>query len=141
MAGRGGGGVEVQGARQLRADLKAAGIGVEELREAHRQVAEQVLRAAAPYAPRRTGRLAQTVRASGTASKAQVKAGFGRVPYAGPIHWGWSTRAGNPRLKGGNIRANPWLFEAAQRTQTQYLQTYLTALEKLIADIEGAHTP
>lgn len=124
--------LRVDGARRLRASLKAAGIGMQDLKAAHRQVAEMVATRSAPNAPRRTGRLAATVRPSGTQSAAIVRAGRSSVPYAGPIHWGHESRG---------IKAQPWLAEAAERSQTTWENTYLAAIEAVIATVEGTTTP
>lgn len=124
--------MRVEGARTLRATLKAAGIGVQDLKDAHKVVADQVLRDARPVAPRRTGRLAASMRSSGTQAAAIVRAGGARVPYANPIHWGWEKR---------NIAPNRWLWETGQRTQHTWEGTYLAALEKIIDTIEGAPGP
>lgn len=130
--------IQVEGARTLRRTLKAAGVGVEDLKAAHRQVAEQVRDAARPRAPigtgrtGRAGRLRDSTRASGTQSAAIVRAGGARIPYAGPIHWGWPRR---------NIAAQPWLTETAARTQNTWEATYLAALDKIIQSVEGAPGP
>jgi hypothetical protein len=124
--------LEVDGARQLRASLKRAGLSVQDLKDAHRQVAELVAAKAVPDAPRRTGRLASTVRPAGTQSAAIVRAGSARVPYAGPIHWGHPSRG---------IAAQPWLAEAAEDTQDTWETTYLKALEAIIETVEGTTTP
>jgi hypothetical protein len=91
-----------------------------------------VVRAAEPTAPRRSGALAATLRGSGTQAAAIVRAGRGSVPYAGPIHWGWPAR---------HIPAQPWIYDAAQRSTEQWTGLYLTALEKIIDGIEGAPGP
>jgi hypothetical protein len=121
--------LQVDGARQLRASLRRAGLSVQDLKDAHKEAADVVKAEAAPRAPRRTGRLAASVRTSGTQSAAIIRAGRKAVPYAGPIHWGWEAR---------NIAANPWLWEAAQRTESKWTRTYLDALEHIIDTIEGA---
>lgn len=120
--------VEVEGLRTLRASLKRAGVSLQDLKDAHAQVAQTVIRAAAPHAPHRTGRLAASVRGSGTQSAAVVRAGRASVPYAGPIHWGWPSRG---------IKAQPWLFDAAVASQDQWTGIHLRALEKIIDSIEG----
>lgn len=124
--------VEVEGLRTLRASLKAAGLSVDDLKDAHAQVAQLVVRVAAPNAPRRTGALAASTRGSGTQGAAVVRAGKSAVPYAGPIHWGWPSR---------HIAANPWLWNAAVNSREQWTGTYLHALEAIIDKIEGAPGP
>lgn len=124
--------LQVDGARQLRTALKRAGVDVQDLKDAHRQVAELVAQRSAPRAPRRTGRLAATVRPAGTQSAAIVRAGRASVPYAGPIHWGHPSRG---------ITAQPWLAEAAERTQDTWETTYLQALEAIVRTVERTTTP
>jgi hypothetical protein len=121
--------LQVEGARQLRASLKRAGLDVQDLKAAHRAVADMVARESRASAPHRTGRLAASVRGAGTQREAIVRAGRKTVPYAGPIHWGWPSR---------HIAAQPWLYETAQRTEHTWAGTYLDALEHIIDRIEGA---
>jgi hypothetical protein len=124
--------MRVEGARTLRKTLKAAGLSVDDLKAAHRAVAELVARAAHPAAPRRTGRLDQSVRTSGTQAAAIVRAGRAAVPYANPVHWGWPSH---------HIKANPWIQEAADRTEPAWSGLYLSALDAIVQTIEGAPGP
>lgn len=124
--------LEVVNGRQVRAALKRAGIGVQDLKDAHRRVAEMVAERSASRAPRRTGRLAATVRPAGTQSAAIVRAGRATVPYAAPIHWGWPKR---------HIAAQPWIADTAARTQDTWETTYLAAVEAVIATVERTTTP
>lgn len=124
--------LEVEGLRTLRRTLKAAGVSLSDLKDAHAQVANLVVRAASPAAPRRSGALAASTRGSGTQAAAIVRAGRSSVPYAGPVHWGWRVR---------HIAAQPWLYEAAVDSQDQWTGLYLSALEKIIDTIEGAPGP
>jgi hypothetical protein len=122
--------LRVDGARQLRATMKAAGLKLDDLKAAHLAVAQLVDRAARPNAPvGETGRLAASERPAGTQSAAIVRAGSARVPYAGPIHWGWPKR---------HIVAQPWLYDAAANTETAWLALYLKAIESVLDTIEGA---
>jgi hypothetical protein len=124
--------LQVEGAKTLRATLKRAGIGVQDLKDAHRQVADLVLAAGRPFVPVASGRLRNSGRASGTQTVAQVRYGGARIPYAGVQHWGWPRR---------NIPAKPWAADAAARTQGTWEGTYLAALEKIIDTVEGAPGP
>lgn len=120
--------LEVEGARQLRASLKAAGVGVDDLKKAHKEVAELV--ASRARVPHVTGALEATVRAAGTATAAIVRAGNNsRVRYANPIHWGWPHR---------HIRAALFFTDAVRENEAAELDIYLRALEALIATVEGA---
>lgn len=134
--------VTVEGMRSLRASLKAAGMGLEDLKAAHLRVAQLVADRAAARAPRRTGRLAASVRAAGTQSSAIVRAGKVATPYAGPVHWGWPSRP-DPALhwRGGVIHAQPFIYNAAGELEDQWLHIYLAELNRLIAQVEGAPGP
>lgn len=124
--------LQVDGARQLRSSLKRAGVSVQDLKAAHKAVADMVATDASPRTPRRTGRLAGTLRAAGTQSAAIVRAGRSTVPYAGVIHWGWPAHG---------IDAQPWIAEAAERKFEPAQAQYLQALEAIIATVEGTTTP
>lgn len=124
--------VRIDGARQLRATMRRAGTDMRELRETHAAAARVVAGRASATAPRRSGRLAGTIRPGATQTQALVRAGFGRVPYAGPIHWGWPARG---------IRAQPFLADAAQATEPAWVELYGRRIEQIIDTIEGAPAP
>ena len=79
-------GVRVEGAARLRRELRRAGDDLGDMTAAHRAVANIVAAMAQSTAPRRSGELAATVRGSGTKTRASVRAGYKRTPYAGIIH-------------------------------------------------------
>lgn len=118
--------VEVRGARELRASLKKAGLSLDDLVQAHRQAGQVAAVAASP--PIVSGRLAGTVRSSGTKTAAIIRAGRASVPYAGPIHWGWPRR---------HIAARPFLTIAAQRTEPEWIKFYEAARDKAIDQVKG----
>lgn len=115
----------VEGARQLRATLKKAGVQLSDLKAAHAQVAGLVAARARPDTPHRTGALAATLRSSGTSTAAVVRAGRASVPYARIVHF----------------RYHPWITDAAEATQDTWENTYLSAIEKIISTVEGAPGP
>lgn len=124
--------LEVDGLATLKRSMRAAGVSLQDLKDAHNQVAQMVVRAASPNAPRRTGALASSTRGTGQAGAAVVRAGRASVKYAGPIHWGWDKR---------HIKAQPWIYEAAIDSQDQWTGLYLRALQHIIDSIEGAPGP
>ncbi len=83
------GGIEVTGLDALIRDLDALGADIEGLQPAFAELASQGARLAAGFAPRRTGRLAGSIRGTGSAGKAEVTAS---AVYAGPINYGWARR-------------------------------------------------
>jgi hypothetical protein len=122
-------GVQIVGAKRLRRTLKAAGIELEDLKAANAAVASLVAQAAAGRAPKRTGRLAASVRGNRAQARATVLAGRASVPYAGPIHWGWPRRG---------IKANPFLADTAAALEPAWIAIYTREVEKAINKIEGA---
>lgn len=121
--------VSVAGLGKLRRALREAGVSVEDLKDAHAAVSQLVAAAAASRAPRRSGRLAASVRGTRAAGKASVLAGGSAVPYAAPIHWGWPAR---------HIAAQPFASDAATQTESAWLPVYAAELER-IADAVGGH--
>lgn len=115
--------VTVEGARELRRQLKAFQSGIDGLKEVHRDTGELVGREAARLVPVRTGLLRSTIRASGQAAGAVVRAGFARVPYAAPIHFGWPDR---------RIAPQPFLYDALDNRRAEVIDMYEERVEGLI---------
>lgn len=120
--------LKVDGAKQLRKSMKTAGADMQQMKDAHRKVAQTVTTRARGQVPVRTGRLQRTVRAGATQRAAIIRAGTKAVPYAPPIHWGWPKR---------NIRAQPWMYEAAVATEPTWTTQYQDAVEDILGTIEG----
>lgn len=72
--------------------LQALGLDVEDLKDAFSEIARFGAVEAARFAPKLTGRLAGDVRGNRAKAKAVITAGRVRVPYAGPINYGWAKR-------------------------------------------------
>lgn len=120
--------VEVEGARQLRRTLRQAGDDLEDLKDANKQAAEVAATGARRNVPVESGALAGDIRAAGTKTAGVVRAGRKRLPYAGPIHWGWPARG---------IAAQPYLTEGAQQTETVWVPLYEQELDKALAKVKG----
>lgn len=115
--------MRVEGGRELRRRLRTIEGGLDDLKAAHREVAQTVTAASRRTAPHRTGRLGQSGRGSGTNTMSVVRYGSARIPYAGPIHYGWPARG---------IVAQPWLLETARRTEPVWLEQYNSAVAELV---------
>lgn len=127
--------LRVDGARELRASLKRAGRDVQDLKDAHKKVADLVAdraRPDAPVGPESGGHIKDTVRTSGTASAAIIRVGRARMPYAGPIHWGHKARG---------IAAQPWIYDAAKDTSDRWVDVYTDAVQTILDSVEGTTTP
>lgn len=112
--------IRVEGlSRTLRA-LSKAGADAGDMRNLMHSIGMLVVRAAHP--PVLTGRLAGTLRAGKGKTKAVVRAGGARAPYAGVIHYGWPARG---------IPAQPYLTQALNRTRSDVFAT----LDRGLADL------
>ena len=121
MAGRQ---VSVEGARELRKALKTVGDEAKAgLKDVNLEVAEIVARAAVTKVPSRSGALRETVRAAGAQTRASVKAGYKKVPYAGVIHFGWPARGILPR---------PFLYDALDARRDEVMDAYTDGMADLI---------
>lgn len=130
MAGSGSASVRIDGLRRLRRDLRQLEGGLADLKDANARAGQVVVQAATAKAPRRpgSGRLAGSGRASRAAGRVSVLWGGARVPYAGPIHWGWPARG---------IEAQPFVAEAAQETEPKWLPAYLADIDAALAPMYG----
>lgn len=107
------GGVRVEGLNRLVRDLQALGLDVEDLKEIFSEIANEGARLASTFAPKRTGALAASVRGNRSKNKAVVAAGRARVPYAGPINYGWPRR---------NIAASLFMQRADEVMRTRAVE-------------------
>jgi len=123
--------VEVEGIKSLASSLRKAGEeGARDmLIAANREAAALVESTARPLVPRRTGRLVATLKSSGAARGGVVQVGRAKVPYAGPIHFGWFRR---------HIKPQPFLYEALDRRRADVEETYYKRLDELLETIKGA---
>jgi len=122
---RGSAQIEVTGAREFRRRLNRLekGLGGSEMRKVHLNVAQLVESKAVATTPRRSGRLAGSVRGKATTRQATISAGKASVPYAGVIHFGWPRR---------NIRANRFLYRGvAQAPFEAILDEYSTCVDDI----------
>lgn len=119
---------KVEGGRELRRTLRQAGDNLQDLTTAHREAAEIAAQASRALAPVTSGRLRDTIRAAGTKTAGIVRVGFARVPYAGPIHWGWGRR---------HIKANPFISQGAQDSEGRWIRVYEDYIQTTIEKVKG----
>ena len=116
--------IEVEGAKQLRKALTELGDdAVDELKAVNKEAVDVVLAEALTHVPVKSGRLLETVRASATKTRGSVRAGFKRVPYAGPVHFGWAARGIEPNL---------FLYDAIDVQRDEVIAVYEDNIAKLI---------
>lgn len=113
-------GAEIAGISTLRRALtKLDDAAKQDFKEAGFKAATIVVEEAKRLVPYRSGALADSIRAGKVVSGGKVYAGRARVPYAGPIHFGWANR---------NIAPNPFLYDAADRRVSEVMDAYLTQI-------------
>ena len=122
--------IEVDGTRELRRIIKR--IENQEmkagLKDANKKAAEVIAEPAQKEAPRDSGALAKSVRATGGIASGAVKVGSkARVPYAGVIHFGWPAR---------NIQPQPFVTEALQEHLGDARDVYEEILSEVIRLLE-----
>ena len=116
-------GIQVSGAAETRRALRKFGDDLSDLKDAHERIARMVANEAQGRAPVRSGALRASVRGSGTKTRAMVRAGKKRVPYAGPIHFGWAER---------NISPNPFMYEALDARKGEVIASYQKAVDAAV---------
>lgn len=114
--------IEVRGLQTAIRQLAKVAEDTSDLSGSLREGALVVAKAARP--PVLTGRLFMSIRPTATKRAGYIRAGGARVPYAGPIHWGWRRR---------NIAPQPFLVTALAARQPQAVQILETGVRKTIA--------
>jgi hypothetical protein len=82
--------IRVEGLSKLVRQLNKAGADSSDLKDTMHAIGQAVVNSAA--VPVRTGRLKATLRAGKGKTKAVVRMGGARAPYAGVIEYGWAAR-------------------------------------------------
>lgn len=114
----------IDGLREVQRDLRKLGDDTKtELKSTHLAAAEIVVMGAKRYVPYRTGRLAESIRALATNTSGRVRAGSAKVPYAGPIHFGWPAR---------RIAPQPFIYDALDVRREEIRQLYDKRIDELI---------
>lgn len=120
--------IRLDGGRQLRKSLAAVEGGLEDLKAANKEAATIASGGAAQRAPVGSGKLAGTIRAAGTKTAGIVRVGTKRVPYAGPINYGWAKR---------HIKPSFFLNDGGQATESRWVPVYMQRLEELVNKVTG----
>ena len=119
--------IKVEGLNKLVRQLKQLNPDlVDEMKRANRDIADSLVPVAKRKAPKRTGRLADSIRSSGQARSGVVRAGKARVPYAGPIHFGWASR---------RIRPQPFLYDALDERRSVIEREYVSRVDKIVRKV------
>lgn len=121
--------VKVDGLRRLQRDLRAVGDDLADLKDTNAAVSQLVAAEARRRAPTgASGRLAASGRGNRAAGRATVLFGGARVPYAGPVHYGWPARG---------IEAQPFATDAATITEPAWLAMYVAGIDQVTGKLAG----
>lgn len=115
--------VRVTGLRETVRDLQRIGIQVSDLTSVMHDVGSMVADAAKPLTRPKSGALAGNIRPSRTKTKAVVRAGGARIPYAGVQHFGWAAR---------NIRPKLYLYAALDSRRSEVLARFETGISNIV---------
>ena len=115
--------VEITGLRSTIRDLQRMGVEAEELKDLMGSIGDLIADAARPLARRATGTMAGSIRPGRVKTRAVIRAGGARIPYAGVQHYGWAAR---------NITPNPYLTQALQARQAAVFAELDKGLQRLI---------
>lgn len=120
--------VKIEGLSKVQRDLRklstdALDLNKTEFLETNKRVAEIIIGESKKYVPVLTGALAESIRNASTKKAAKVRAGNVGVPYAGPIHFGWPSRA---------IKPNPFFYDAIDFRREEVFDRYGQLVEHLI---------
>lgn len=115
--------IEVDGLKETLRRLSRAGADAEDMRELMHSTGRIISDGAVSLAPvGKTGNLRESLRAGKGKTKAVIRAGGARVPYAGVQHYGWPAR---------NITGSMYLV----RSLTANTDRALTHLEQGLRDL------
>lgn len=118
------GAVQVEGLDELRRSLRRGSKEFpKEFAAINKTAAGVVARKAVNRVPRRSGALAASIRPLGSQREGTVAAGKAKVPYAGPIHWGWRKR---------NIEPQPFLVDALHDSADEVLVIWHRATDRFL---------
>jgi hypothetical protein len=106
----------------FRAKLVQMGIDLKDFKTINRLLAENVAEEARGRVPVVEGTLKGDIRGGGTKTRAYVSVGRKRIPYAGPIHFGWPAR---------NIQPNMFLYEAMDSRADEVQEVYARRVDEL----------
>lgn len=115
--------VRVEGLNECVRSLKKLGDDLGDLKEANNTLGREIASRASAVAPKRSGRLAASIKTNKAAKKVQIKAGGTRAAYAGVIEYGWPAR---------NIRPQPFLRKAAFENRNYIVEEYEKNIKQVI---------
>jgi hypothetical protein len=122
--------IKVENLKQIIKGLQMVGTPTTEISAAAQEAGQIVASEARNLVPVRSGKLRATIKSKKQARRVLVSAGNnGKVPYAGPIHFGWFYDKNNFVQK--NIMPNPFFSKALGIKREEVYRTYFENINKL----------
>ncbi len=119
--------VRVDGLQDLRKSLRAVDKGaLKEVQAVTKAAAELVAVEARSLAPRRSGKLASSIRATTSGARGIVRS---PLPYAAVHHWGGTI---SPRGTPITIKRTEYITKAAERKQAMVLEALARGFDGLV---------
>jgi hypothetical protein len=121
--------VQVSGLKEVAKALRQAPARLDKrLKKANQTaITRAVVPAVKKGAPRKSGRLARSVRGLATAKRAQLAVGSNvRVPYAGVINFGWPAH---------NIQPQEFIYRGIEQSRDEILDIYVDELDQVAKEI------
>jgi len=113
--------LRVDGLRKVGRNLAKSGADASDMKDLMHSLGMLIVRAA--HVPEVSGRLASSLRAGRGKTKAVVRAGGARAPYAGVNHYGDPARG---------IAPNPYLVNAVRSERADILQSLDVGIEEIL---------
>lgn len=122
--------LSVEGLNSLIKDLRRAAEkdSLDEIKAANKEAATLVADAAKYEVPVRSGALRDSIRGTGSVKVGQVRAGKAKVPYAGPIHFGWPRR---------HIKPQPFIYDALDKRIGEVIDAYEQRVSNVVDAINN----
>jgi hypothetical protein len=115
--------LKTEGLAKASRALARAGDYAEDQRDLMHSIGQLVVDEAKTLAPVRSGALRDAIRAGRGKTKAVVRAGFRRVPYAPVIHYGWADH---------NIEPQPYMLQALANKRAEAFKLYEDGMRRLL---------
>lgn len=113
--------VKVEGLRQSIRSLERLGVEAQDLKDAFHKAGNIVVTEARALAPKRTGKLAGTIKASKTKNKSIIRTG--NLVYAPIQHYGWPAHGIEPK---------PYMTDAVAHKQDEVVRLIDVELQQLV---------
>lgn len=119
----GGAQINITGLRETLRALEKAGADTQDMKDLMHGIGEIVASKARRNTPVKSGKLAGSIRAGKGKTKAVVRAGGARIPYAGVIEYGWPAH---------NIESHLMLTDALGSSHTEVLAALSLGIDQIL---------